>query len=129
MDTTEKTETTTVLRDKTEKQRASLDQALLKICALGLPITIYVKGQLETTWKYDGLFSWFAGCWVLSLVAVIVSYKLSEMGYKQTRDNLKRGERRNGPALKLTTWANRLSLSAFLVGLALLVVFARFNLF
>lgn len=129
MNAAEKAEIITVLRDKIEKQRSSLDQAVLKICALGLPITIYVKGQLNVEQTHSHLFSWFALCWIVALVAVVVSYKFSEMGHKKTRSNVLRNIKQDGNALKLATWSNRLALTSFLVGLTLLVVFARINVF
>ena len=131
MDAVEKKEIISVLRSKIEKQRSSLDGALLKIVALGVPITIFVKGQiaLNPEPRYDSLFPWFALCWVITLVAVIVSHKFSEMGYNKTVSNVRRNIEKDGWATGFTTWWNRLALLSFLVGLVLLSVFAFFNVF
>ena len=130
MDAVKKNEITNVLREKIEKSRSSLDHALLKICALGLPLTIFVKGQLVLDPVVNqSLFSLFALCWTVALVAVIVSFKFSEMGHKKTNANVRRNIKKDGGALKLATWSNRLSLTAFLVGLVFLVVFASANVF
>ena len=131
MNAVEKAKARDILRDKIEKSRLSLDHSLLKICALGVPITIFVKGQisLNPDPKYEYLFPWFALCWAVTFVAVLVSFKFSEMGHKKTDLNVQNNIEKDGWATKFTTWWNRLALFTFLVGWALLVVFAFFNVF
>ncbi len=131
MNAVEKNEVLTILREKTEKQRSSLDQALLKICALGVPITLYVKIHIPMNPEpqYENLFTWFAFCWVITLAATVSSYVFSEMGYKKTTANVRNNVKKDGWATGFTTWVNRLALLAFFLGLICLVVFAFFNVF
>ena len=102
MDASEKQEIISVLRSKIEKQRASIDGALLKIVDLGVPITIFVKGQiaLNPEPRFEHFFPWFALCWIITLVAVIVSHKFSEMGYKKTVFNVRHNIEKGGPIME-----------------------------
>lgn len=65
-----------------ESARESLDNAILKICSLGIPITVIIREKealknAECQWLF-GLFLLF---WVVSVVCVIVSLKVGEKGW------------------------------------------------
>lgn len=109
-----------------ERSRENLDNALLKICSLGIPITILFMDRVAfAKGEYQWLFGLFLVSWMMTLICVIISFKTSERGWFQFDfSKIKDDEEIK---LKSTECLNNLSLAFFLIGLACLIGYSAAN--
>ena len=109
-----------------ENSRESLDNALLKICSLGIPVTVLFRDrEAFKNGECQWLFGLFLVSWLATLICVIISLKMSERGwyqfdFSQIKDN---------KDIKITSveYLNNFSLASFLIGIGCLVGYAIAN--
>ena len=109
-----------------ESARESLDNAILKICSLGIPLTVMIREKdalknAECQWLF-GLFLLF---WVVSVVCVIWSFRHGEKGwYKFDFTQIKNEDEIRLP---FAEFLNLVSFWCFIFGIASIVAYAVVN--
>lgn len=107
-----------------EKNRRNLDNALLRICALGVPLSIAFHPDVFTDVKgFKVLWVGFIVAWTMTVVSVLVSHMFTDAGLKGTKRNVKSGNYVDDNRLSKSTWFNRFSSGFFFLGLILLIVY------
>ena len=109
-----------------ESAREKLDDAILKICSLGIPITVMIREKdalknAECQW----LFGLFLSFWVVSIVCVVFSFKVGEKGWF----NFNFTKIKNDDEIRIPA-AERLNVGAFwcfIFGIMSIVVYAIVN--
>lgn len=108
-----------------EKTRSNLDNALLRICALGIPLTVAFKSEIfDKSDKYESVFVGFIVSWALTVVLVVLSFHYSEIGFKGTKQNVSQSIYKDHKALRTTKKLNRSSLFFFFLGIACITGYA-----
>ena len=108
--------------------RSNLDNALLRICSLGIPLTIAFKGDVFGNCdQYQWMFIGFIVSWAVTVILVIISFEFSEKGFKKTKQNVAKLKFEDHVLLKRTTIVNWCSLAGFVIGILFIATYAILN--
>ena len=109
--------------------RTSLDNSLLRVSSLGIPLTIAIrdKGLFVGGDRFEWLFILFVACWTITVVSTLVSFRSSEKAWEDTEKNVATKEYRDSSIFSRVALCNHLSFWSFLLGLASLVFFVVSN--
>lgn len=126
MDTEEKREFELWAQDQVEKSRKFLDNALLKICSLGVPLSIlFLNRQGFDKAECQWLFDLFLVAWLVTVGSVIASYKIN--AHKWYYYDFSKSKSEQGVKSLCITCLNWTSLVSFGIGLFGIIVFAIVN--
>ncbi len=115
-------ETEGKLFDYLEKNRSNLDNALLRISSLGIPLSIAFKEDVfGSCYDYQWLFIGFIVSWVITVVGVVGSFCTSDLAVKAMLDKKKR------PWLMFSKILNTVNVLSFLIGIGFVCLYAIYN--
>ena len=111
-----------ILYEFLEKNRSNLDNAMIRISSLGIPLSIAFKDDVfGTCYDYQWFFIGFIVSWGMTVVGVVISFWSSDLAIKARLDSKKR------PWLKVSTVLNTVNVITFLAGIAFVCLYAIFN--
>jgi hypothetical protein len=124
------------LVDAEIEQARSYDKAILTLSAGALALSLTFVHELAP--KFDKwTIGWLVAAWaafILSLLATLISFQVSQWAFREARDSLDALHERaeasaaSERAADLTKAANIASLGCFIVGAIFLVVFVSLNI-